>query len=115
LLAYLAAEEQFNNGMEVSTPSEADSVKLLTVHKAKGLEWDVVFVPFMSKGVFPSSKGRPRWTGSATTLPVPLRGDADRLPDIEDWTYAGSKAYQRANTADAMMEERRLGYVAYTR
>lgn len=115
LLAYLDAEEQFNNGMEVSTPSEADSVKLLTVHKAKGLEWDVVFVPFMARNVFPNAKGRPRWIKSATTLPVPLRGDADQLPDIEEWTYVGGKAYSLANSADARMEERRLGYVAYTR
>ena len=36
LLGYLAAEEEFNAGMEVSTPSEAESVKLLTIHRAKG-------------------------------------------------------------------------------
>ena len=48
LLAYLSAEEQYNFGMEVSTPSEAESVKLLTVHRAKGLEWHTVFVPLMT-------------------------------------------------------------------
>ncbi|WP_328596436.1 ATP-dependent DNA helicase [Aeromicrobium yanjiei] len=115
LLAYLEAEERFNDGMEVSTPSEAESVKLLTAHKAKGLEWRVVFVPFMAKGVFPHSRGRSRWVGSATTLPVALRGDADQLPDIEEWTYAGDKEYRALNAADALQEERRLGYVAYTR
>lgn len=115
LLAYLEAEERFNDGMEVSTPSEAESVKLLTAHKAKGLEWRVVFVPFMAKGVFPHSRGRSRWVGSATTLPVALRGDADQLPDIAEWTYAGDKDYRALNSADALQEERRLGYVAYTR
>ncbi|MCL8250348.1 ATP-dependent helicase [Aeromicrobium fastidiosum] len=115
LLAYLEAEERYNDGMEVSTPSDADSVKLLTAHKAKGLEWRVVFVPFMAKGVFPHSRGRSRWVGSATTLPVALRGDADQLPDIEAWTYAGDKEYRALNSADALQEERRLGYVAYTR
>ena len=115
LLAYLQAEEQFNDGMEVSTPSEADSVKLLTAHKAKGLEWDVVFVPFMARNVFPNGKGRGKWISNATVLPVPLRGDVDQLPDILDWTAQGEKAYTAANAADARMEERRLGYVAYTR
>lgn len=115
LLAYLAAEERYNDGMEVSTPSDADSVKLLTAHRAKGLEWEVVFVPFMAKGVFPHSRGRSRWTSSATTIPVALRGDANQLPDIEEWTYAGDKEYRALNSADALNEERRLGYVAYTR
>lgn len=115
LLAYLGAEERFNDGMEVSTPSDVDSVKLLTAHRAKGLEWRVVFVPFMAKGVFPHSKGRSRWVGSATTLPVALRGDADQLPDIQEWTFAGDKDYRVLNAADALQEERRLGYVAFTR
>ena len=39
------------------TPSEAESVKLLTVHRAKGLEWNTVFVPFMSATVFPDGAG----------------------------------------------------------
>ena len=34
---------------------EADSVKILTVHNAKGLEFPCVFVVSMNEGVFPSS------------------------------------------------------------
>jgi len=115
LLAYLAAEEQFNDGMEVSTPSTADSVKLLTVHKAKGLEWHTVFVPFLSAKVFPGGKGRNRWFSSPSVLPVPLRGDAANVPDLDDYTNAAEKVFAEANKLDALMEERRLGYVAYTR
>ena len=115
LLAYLAAEEQFNDGMEVSTPSTADSVKLLTVHRAKGLEWHTVFVPFLSAKVFPGGKGRNRWFSSPSVLPVPLRGDVDNVPDLEDYTAAAEKVFAAANKDDALMEERRLGYVAYTR
>jgi DNA helicase-2/ATP-dependent DNA helicase PcrA len=115
LLAYLAAEDEFNDGMEVSTPSEADSVKLLTVHKAKGLEWHTVFVPFLSAKVFPGGKGRNRWFSSPAVLPVPLRGDALNVPDLDDYTAAAEKIFAAANKDDALMEERRLGYVAYTR
>ena len=39
LLAYLTAEDDQGNGLEVAAPTAADSVKLLTVHRAKGLEW----------------------------------------------------------------------------
>ncbi|VXB11744.1 ATP-dependent DNA helicase [Aeromicrobium sp. 9AM] len=115
LVAYLAAEEFYNEGMEVSTPSEAESVKLLTIHKSKGLEWPTVFVPLVSGTIFPSTRGRGRWTTSAQTLPVALRGDAASLPDIEDWTPAANKDFMAADRADALMEERRLAYVAYTR
>lgn len=35
---------------------QKDSVKLLTVHTAKGLEWENVFVCQLNEGVFPSSR-----------------------------------------------------------
>ena len=33
-----------------------DRVTLSTVHQAKGMEWPVVFVPWLSEGMFPSAK-----------------------------------------------------------
>ncbi len=33
-----------------------DQVTLSTVHQAKGMEWPVVFVPWLSEGMFPSAK-----------------------------------------------------------
>ena len=115
LLAYLEAEGDFNKGMEVSAPSEADSVKLLTAHKAKGLEYECVFVPFMADQVFPSGQSRGLWTSNAGVLPVGLRGDRDTVPDIGEWSTAGDKEFRSANKEDALNEERRLGYVAFTR
>ena len=35
---------------------EQDQVTLSTVHQAKGMEWPVVFVPWLSEGMFPSGK-----------------------------------------------------------
>jgi DNA helicase-2/ATP-dependent DNA helicase PcrA len=115
LVAYLAAEDDFNDGMEVATPSEAESVKLLTIHRAKGLEWHTVFVPLVSRTVFPSTRGRGNWIKSVSTLPGPLRGDAASLPQLAEWTPAGSRAFEAENRAEAAMEERRLAYVAFTR
>ncbi|HET6744189.1 MAG TPA: ATP-dependent helicase, partial [Kribbella sp.] len=79
LLAYLAAEEEYAAGLDLAVPSEADSVKLLTTHRSKGLEWPVVFVPTLVSKVFPSDRGRDKWTTNAKVLPWPLRGDADTL------------------------------------
>ena len=61
LLAWLEAEDEFGQGLDVATPSEADSVKLLTVHRAKGLEWDVVFLVGVTERKFPTNRGRSSW------------------------------------------------------
>ncbi len=39
-----------------SDSAEADSLRLSTVHQAKGLEWKAVFVLFMNEDMFPSKK-----------------------------------------------------------
>ena len=58
LLAWLEAEDEFGQGLDVATPSEADSVKLLTVHRAKGLEWDAVFLVGVTERKFPTNRTR---------------------------------------------------------
>ncbi len=115
LLAYLAAENDYNKGMEVSAPSEADSVKLLTAHKAKGLEYECVFVPFMAATVFPSGQSRGAWFSKSAVLPVALRGDRDTVPDITAWNSKGIEIFRLATKEEGLNEERRLGYVAFTR
>ena len=61
LLAWLDVEDEYGDGLEVGTPTEADSVKLLTVHRAKGLEWDVVFVVGVCDQKYPYPKIRGLW------------------------------------------------------
>ena len=50
-------------------------VQVLTVHAAKGLEWQVVAVPHLSAGVFPSTASARTWLTDAADLPPLLRGD----------------------------------------
>lgn len=47
--------------MALAGASEPDRVVLSTIHQAKGLEWDTVFLLSLNEGVFPSEKstGRP--------------------------------------------------------
>ena len=82
LLAYLTAEDDQGNGLDVATPTEADSVKLLTVHRSKGLEWHSVFLVGVGETRFPSTRGRTLWTSSPSVMPAPLRGDARDLPQL---------------------------------
>jgi DNA helicase II / ATP-dependent DNA helicase PcrA len=115
LLAYLTAEDDQGNGLDVATPTEADSVKLLTVHRAKGLEWDSVFLVGVCETRFPSNRSRILWTSSPSILPAPLRGDADDLPQLAGWDKKALDTYRVDTRAHDAEEELRLGYVAFTR
>ncbi len=114
-LAYLRAAEAFERGLDTTAPSPGESVKLLTVHKAKGLEWPVVVLPDLTAGVFPSRGSRSTWATSAALLPRELRGDAGELPDIGDYSAKAFKAYEQELKALDSIEELRLAYVAVTR
>jgi len=115
LLAYLTAEDDQGNGLDVATPSLADSVKLLTVHRSKGLEWRSVFLVGVCETRFPSNRSRTLWTSSPAVLPAPLRGDAADLPHLVDHDKGGLDDYRAATRVHGLEEELRLGYVAFTR
>ena len=115
LLAYLTAEDDQGNGLDLATPTAADSVKLLTVHRAKGLEWAHVFLVGVGETRFPSNRSRTLWTSSPAVLPAPLRGDARDLPQLAGHDKAALDAYRADTRAHDQEEELRLGYVAFTR
>ncbi|MDX6227675.1 MAG: ATP-dependent helicase UvrD/PcrA [Frankiales bacterium] len=114
-LAYLVAAGDKERGLDIGGVSAADTIKLMTVHKAKGLEWSVVALPGLVDEIFPSNRGRSRWTRRADALPYELRGDADDLPAFEAWTSQGLKEFDAACAEQDDEEERRLAYVAITR
>ena len=115
LLAWLEAEEEHGVGLERAAVSATDSVKLLTVHRAKGLEWDTVYIPALSEGVFPGADREGNWTTNATRLPAPLRGDAESIPQLGEYTKTGLDAYREQLRTEQRLSEDRLAYVAATR
>src|SRR5690625_3865006 len=128
-LEVASAEER---GLPVTNvePSD-DAVQLLTVHAAKGLEWDVVAVSGLIEGTFPSCKP-PKdpqkpvkdsgWLSGWGELPYELRGDADGLPVFQGDGAADVKTFKElveefhVDCGEYQLaEERRLAYVAFTR
>jgi ATP-dependent exoDNAse (exonuclease V) beta subunit len=78
------------------------AVQIMTVHQAKGLEFDVVFLSGFAQGCFPLS-GRPH----------PLLEDADRT-----WLETELQGFRPSwpgEVADHLAEEARLAYVGMTR
>ncbi|HEU0131715.1 MAG TPA: ATP-dependent DNA helicase [Mycobacteriales bacterium] len=94
LLAELEAQEIPANAHE-ERPGAADAVRLLTAHRAKGLEWDLVVVAGVQDGVWPDLRRR----GSLLDADLVDLG-APRPPALP---------------AQLLVEERRLFYVALTR
>uniref|UniRef100_UPI0035694207 ATP-dependent helicase n=1 Tax=Nocardioides sp. TaxID=35761 RepID=UPI0035694207 len=115
LLAYLTAEDEMGTGLDIATPTEADSVKLLTVHRAKGLEWDAVFCVGVCEEKFPTTRTRTLWPNGPAVLPSPLRGDAADLPQLRGHEKADLDRLKQESRAHEDQEELRLGYVAFTR
>jgi DNA helicase-2/ATP-dependent DNA helicase PcrA len=69
-----------------------DAIQVMTIHQAKGLEFDAVFVPGLVEGRLPQSGRSPRFELPPTVLEPLVRG-----------------------SEDVVAEERRLLYVAMTR
>lgn len=115
LIGYFDAEIANGEALDQVVPSESDSVKLMTIHRAKGLEWHTVFLPYLNDQVFPARGQDGVWPLRAELLPSPLRGDADQIPQLTDFSAKGIDELKRA-TADAhQRSEDRLAYVAVTR
>jgi DNA helicase II / ATP-dependent DNA helicase PcrA len=123
ILEEIIATEQFEGVEEDSEKKyiRTNQVTIITMHKAKGLDWDYVFIPFLHEDVIPGEpwiRNSAKFLGEYTLSEVAraqlrvavhsqYRGETPYLPSPQEaWKQAG--LLQKA-------EEYRLLYVAMTR
>ncbi len=114
-VSYLEAELEYGTGLPQADFAVEDSVKLLSVHRAKGLEWQVVFLPQLAADVFPGAYRSGTWVNRAETLPSPLRGDAPSIAQLSQHNADGISDLLAAVKQEHRAAEDRLAYVAATR
>lgn len=124
-LTWLDVASKAESGLKAGAPDVDKSVvQILTIHMSKGAEWDVVAIPGLTNGTFPSDSSRSpeNWTTNERFIPFALRRDADVVPQLSFGLADTNKA--AADALDAYGddcvdyrkgEEIRLGYVAVTR
>lgn len=114
LTAFLAhlddLELEGSEELDTARLSEADAVTLITVHRAKGLEWPAVFLPALYRQNFPSrSHGFDDPFRFAHYLPTDLRLD-EAFSAHDDPTEYDAFIRRRHES-----QEWRIAYVAATR
>lgn len=119
---WLEDAERRDNLTPRAEPAEEGCVQVLTIHGAKGLEWDLVVVPRLVQDEFPAKPRDTQAWLSKGELPYEFRGDRDSLP-VWGWRSATTRKElvdsHREFVEDVKKhrgaEERRLMYVAITR
>ena len=115
ILSSVAQLEQRLQRLFARPDPEADGgLQLMTVHKAKGLEFDVVIVPGLHAGTSRDKKAlllwleRPRAEGETDLLLAPLNATGSGKDPIYEWVTELRRQQER-------LESARVLYVAVTR
>ncbi len=127
-LRWLEFAESREGGLKpASVTASTSAVQILTIHTAKGAEWDHVAIPGLVKGNFPSAgKKSDSWLKNSGSIPLDLRADHlqfgfsfefPQTPDRPKAAEVGNalKKFDASWKELRLHEEYRLAYVAFTR
>ncbi|MBK5355426.1 exodeoxyribonuclease V subunit beta [Pseudomonas sp. TH41] len=107
LIRHLAEQLQASNEEEIlRLESDADLIKVVTVHKSKGLEYPLVLLPFICSAT--------ELSGRSKSPPMFHAEDDGELCIDLGKSDVAEEAYEKAND-ERLSEEMRLLYVALTR
>ena len=112
---YLQLLDESDDDLAEAHLTDADAVKVMTIHQAKGLEFDAVYVPGLagkgSSKFFPDGRSGENALTNGAALPWWLRED-DGIPP---WPETKQKEIEDVIKRRRLDEEWRLLYVACTR
>lgn len=119
-LQWLSDADQLDKSVQLQPTLRRDAVSIMTIHAAKGLQRDVIALPAMIEGSFPSLQSDGTWPKSATSIPFELL-NVDVDPALKAFPATDSPRgkeydeFQDLCRPKNIAEETRLAYVAVTR
>ena len=107
--------QQQTHNLYAEVQAAEGAVELMTIHGAKGLEWDVVIVPGLEKPPRQNTRRLLTWEefaadeeGAAHVILAPIAGKGEGSKALNKWLNSVHRARETA-------EQKRLFYVACTR
>ncbi len=113
LYSFLRWWDEHEKSLAVKSPQNIDAIKVMTIHKSKGLEFPVVFIPFATWSLTKSSQSPMKWY-------VPTVAPFDAFP-ILPIDHSGELAHTIyaeqyfEEVINEYIDSLNLAYVAFTR
>ena len=105
----IASADNNDETQQLRLESDAERVQIMTLHKAKGLEFGIVFLPFAA---FPPADATQRGLGFIAQNEDGRRTLRARIEGVDDEAYMQAKRVEQRET---LAEHLRLLYVGLTR
>ena len=127
-IQWLDVADKHEGGLKpLSVTENHEAVQILTIHGAKGAEWDYVVIPGLVKDNFPTKRREsPGHILNSGNIPLELRGDSAEFPfsfvmpnlEVKRPATEAKRAvdqFQDKLKALELQEEYHVAYVAFTR
>lgn len=113
LSAFMVWWEENLEKQKISMPENQDSIRLMTIHSSKGLEFKVVLIPYGDWEFTPANNNNYIWANSPDELfrdfqllPVPMRNASEKSIFYQE--YFNERIFSRVDNLNLL-------YVAFTR
>lgn len=107
--------EQPDEGQAATRPEEANAVKILSIHKSKGLEFPVVILPDLIRSGSPPNYNSARWHRTLGCLPRLSEYDWDEEHEPLPFSRLPAHVGRLTQELEDWQESQRIFYVAATR
>jgi len=99
--------------LSIPSPEGNDAIRIMTIHKSKGLEFPVVIFPFAEEN-YSQNKGEKLWVNAEEELMGLPKALVAKNKNVEQFGELASKVYQQKSQED-LLDNINVLYVALTR